>query len=127
MVETHKRLTVNHTTAIAIANAHVATTSPIHNTNSSKSKGYTIDKGSLEAFAEEVKAASWEKPSDVIAAYPSADVITGKRFVFNIKGNSYRLVADIEFRLNQMYIVWIGTHAEYNKIDVKTISYVKSN
>ena len=91
---------------------------------------YTVHataKGSLEAFAGEVKAANWEKPSDVIAAYPGADVITGKRFVFNIKGNSYRLVADIEFRLKQMYIVWIGTHAEYNKVDVKTISHVKSD
>ena len=84
-------------------------------------------KGSLEAFAEEVKGANWQKPSDVIDAYPSADVITGKRFVFNIKGNSYRLVADIEFRLGQLYVVWIGTHAEDDKIDVKTISYVKSD
>lgn len=89
--------------------------------------GYSTAKGSLEAFSEEVKAADWQKPSDVIAAYPSADVITGKRFVFNIKGNSYRLVADIEFRLRQMYIVWIGTHAEYSKLDVKTVSYVKSD
>ena len=85
---------------------------------------HAMAKGSLEAFAEEVKAANWQKPSDVIEAYPSADVITGKRFVFNIKRNSYRLVADVEFRLSQLYIVWIGTHAEYSKVDVKTISYV---
>ena len=84
-------------------------------------------RGSLEAFAEEVKTANWQKPSDVIAAFPTADVITGKRFVFNIKGNTYRLVADIEFKISQLYIVWIGTHAEYDKVDVKTISYVKSN
>lgn len=88
---------------------------------------HSTAKGSLEAFAEEVKAAAWQKPGDVIEAYPGADVITGKRFVFNLKGNSYRLVADIEFRLSQLYVVWIGTHAEYDKIDVKTISYVKSN
>ena len=88
---------------------------------------HSVAKGSLAAFAEEIKAADWEKPGDVIDAYPSADVITGKRFVFNIKGNSFRLVADIEFRLKQLYIVWIGTHAEYSKIDVKTIRYVKSN
>lgn len=88
---------------------------------------YATAKGSLEAFIEEVKTADWEKPSDVIATYPTADVITGKRFVFNIKGNSYRLVADIEFQIKQVYIVWIGTHAEYNKLDVKTIRYVKSN
>ena len=81
----------------------------------------------LEAFAKEVQAADWEKPSDVMEDYPSADVITGKRFVFNIKGNSFRLVADIEFKLKQVYIVWIGTHAEYDKIDVTTVRYVKSD
>lgn len=54
-------------------------------------------------------------------------MVTGKRFVFNIKGNSYRLVTDIEFRLSQLYIVWIGTRAEYSKLDVKTVSYVKSD
>ena len=89
--------------------------------------GHSTAKGSLEAFAEEVKAANWEKPSDIIEAYPSADVITGKRFVFNIKGNTYRLIADVEFKKKLFFIVWIGTHAEYNKIDVKTIQYVKSD
>ncbi|WP_366937073.1 type II toxin-antitoxin system HigB family toxin [uncultured Spirosoma sp.] len=62
-----------------------------------------------------------------MADYSTADVITGKRFVFNIKGNSYRLVADIEFKKKLVFIVWVGTHAEYDKIDVKTVSYVKSD
>lgn len=88
---------------------------------------YATSQASLQAFYKEVEAATWDKPSDVIQDYPTADVITGKRFVFNIKGNSYRLVADIEFKIKQVYIVWIGTHAEYDKIDVKTIRYVKSN
>ncbi|MCK8493126.1 type II toxin-antitoxin system HigB family toxin [Spirosoma sp. RP8] len=88
---------------------------------------HSTSKSSLEAFYHEVLAADWDKPSDVIAAYPSADVITGKRFVFNIKGNNYRLVADIEFKLKLVFIVWIGTHAEYDKIDVKTVKYVKSD
>jgi mRNA interferase HigB len=88
-------------------------------------KTYATSKGSLESFYKEVESADWEKPGDVIAA--SADVITGKRFVFNIKGNSYRLVADIEFKKKLVFIVWIGTHAEYDKIDVKSVSYVKSD
>jgi mRNA interferase HigB len=88
---------------------------------------YSTSKASLEAFYNEVSAANWEKPSDVIAAYPSADVITGKRFVFNIKGNNYRLIADIEFKKKLVFIVWIGTHADYNKIDVKTVTYAKSD
>lgn len=88
---------------------------------------HAIAKASLQAFYTEVETADWDKPSDVIEAYSSADVITGKRFVFNIKGNSYRLVADIEFKKKLMFIVWIGTHAQYDKIDVKTITYVKSD
>ena len=88
---------------------------------------YSTARSSLEAFSKEVKAADWGKPSDVIEAYPSADVITGKRFVFNIKGNTYRLVADIEFRRKLVFIVWIGTHAEYDKIDVSKITHVKSD
>ncbi|NDU96850.1 type II toxin-antitoxin system HigB family toxin [Spirosoma terrae] len=88
---------------------------------------YSASKSSLEAFYHEVLAANWEKPSDVIEAFPTADVITGKRFVFNIKGNSYRLVADIEFKKKLVFIVWIGTHAQYDKIDVKTVNYAKSD
>ena len=88
---------------------------------------HSTSKGSLEAFYKEVQSADWQKPNDVIAAYPSADVITGKRFVFNIKGNSYRLVTDIEFKKKLVFIVWIGTHAEYSKMDVKTATYVKSD
>ena len=91
---------------------------------------YTVHstaKASLEAFYKEIEVADWNKPNDVIEAYPSADVITGKRFVFNIKGNSYRLVADIEFKKKLIFIVWIGTHAQYDKIDVKTVRYGKSD
>jgi len=84
-------------------------------------------KKSLEAWFKEVEDSDWEKPGDVIKDYPFADVITGKRFVFNIKGNNFRLVADIEFKLKIVFIVWIGTHANYDKIDVKEISYAKNN
>ncbi len=87
---------------------------------------HTDSKTSLEAFHKEVRSADWTKPADVISRSPSADVITGKRFVFNIQGNKYRLVADIEFTLSQVYIVWIGPHSEHNKIDVKTVSYDKN-
>lgn len=91
---------------------------------------YTVhasSKSNLEAFYKEVELANWAKPSDIIEAYPSADVITGKRFVFTIKGNAYRLIADVEFKKKLVFIVWIGTHAEYDKLDVKTVSYVKSH
>ena len=88
---------------------------------------YPSSKKNLEAWFKEVEDSHWEKPGDVIKNYPFADVITGKRFVFNIKCNEFRLVADIEFRLKIIFIVWIGTHGAYNKIEVKEVSYVKNN
>jgi len=81
----------------------------------------------LESWYGEIIEKEWSKPGDVITDYPSADVITGKRFVFNIKGNNYRLVADIEFKFRIIFIVWIGIHADYDKINVKEVKYVKNN
>ena len=88
---------------------------------------HSSSKASLEAWYNETVDSDWSKPGDVIEVYPLADVITGKRFVFNIKGNQYRLVVDIEVKLKLVFIVWIGTHAIYNKINVKEINYVKNN
>lgn len=90
---------------------------------------YTTAKRSLEAFVAEVENSNWEKHNDVKLMYPSADLIagTGKRYVFNIKGNSFRLVADIEFKKKLFFVVWFGTHADYNKLDVATIKHVKAD
>lgn len=90
-------------------------------------KKYTTAKASLEAWYSEVIEQVWDMPADVIKVYSTADVITGKRFVFNIKGNDYRLIADIEFKLKIVFIVWIGTHANYDKIKVEEVKYVKGN
>ncbi|MES2447175.1 MAG: type II toxin-antitoxin system HigB family toxin [Bacteroidota bacterium] len=84
-------------------------------------------KASLEAWYLEVVDQDWAMPADVVKLYTSADVITGKRFVFNIKGNDYRLIADIEFKLKIVFIVWIGAHANYDKIKVEEVKYVKGN
>ena len=77
----------------------------------------------LLAWYDEVAKAVWEKPNDVKTWYRSADIISEKRVVFNIRGNHYRLVADIEYRIGIVFIVRVMTHAEYDKIDVKTINY----
>lgn len=90
---------------------------------------YTHNVSSKESLASwfiEVSDKQWEKPEDVIKDFVTADVITGKRFVFNIKGNHYRLIADIEFKLKIVFIVWIGTHSNYDKINVKEVCYVKN-
>lgn len=77
-------------------------------------------------FAEAVKA-KWKNSNDMKNDYPKASVITGKRTVFNIKGNHYRLVVDIEYKINTIFIVWFGPHAEYDKLNLKFITYDKGN
>jgi len=81
----------------------------------------------LKAWYDEVINASWSSPNELKRQYKSASVITNKRVVFNIKGNSYRLIVDVEYRIGIVFIVWIGTHKEYNRINVKEVSYVKTN
>lgn len=53
--------------------------------------------------------------------------LTDKRAVFNIHGNTYRLIVDIEYRLKIVFVVWFGTHKQYDKIDAKKVNYVKTN
>lgn len=53
--------------------------------------------------------------------------MSGKRTVFNVMGNLFRMIVDIEYRLAIVFVVWLGTHEEYDKIDVKKVKYVKSN
>jgi mRNA interferase HigB len=77
----------------------------------------------LKAWLYEVKYSSWENANDLKAKYGNASIISSKRVVFNIKGNDYRLIVDIEYKLRIVFEVWFGTHEEYDKIDVKKISY----
>src|SRR5687767_5398748 len=70
-----------------------------------------------------VKAADWSKFQDVKKTFNSVDAVANNRFIFNIKGNSYRLIAVIHFDLRTLYIVFLGSHSEYDKIDASTIQY----
>ena len=65
--------------------------------------------------------ADWKSPNDVKKTYSSASILKGGRIVFNIKGNYYRLVTRINFEKQWMFIRFIGTHTEYDKIDAETI------
>ena len=77
----------------------------------------------LKAWIYEVKFSTWQNTHELKTKYRNASIISSKRVVFNIKGNDYRLIADIEYKLKIVFIVWFGTHAEYDKIDAKTVSY----
>ena len=78
---------------------------------------------SLKAWVYEVKYSTWNSANELKAKYRNASIIGSKRVVFNIKGNDYRLIADIEYKLRIVFIVWFGTHREYDKIDAKTVRY----
>jgi len=78
-------------------------------------------KGPLEAWHQEVAQADWASPSAVKAHFRSASVLQGNRVVFNVAGNQYRLVMKINYPYRVVYIRFIGTHAEYDAIDVTSV------
>jgi mRNA interferase HigB len=80
----------------------------------------------LLSWYEEAAAANWNNPNELKEQYRNASIITEKRVVFNIHGNSYRLVVDIEYRLKIVFVVWFGTHKEYDKTNIKRVSYAKT-
>ncbi len=82
---------------------------------------FSDSKGSLEAWYYEAKNAEWGSPAKVKEQYRSASILKNNRIVFNIAGNKYRLVVKVNFDSKIIYIRFIGTHKEYNKIDVENI------
>ena len=75
----------------------------------------------LKTWYDTVLKSDWKTPADVKMNYASASILKNGRIVFNIKGNSYRLVAKFNFMKQWVFIRFIGTHEEYNKIDAKRI------
>ena len=82
---------------------------------------HAITKNALENWIGIVEACKWNSHADVKRTFPSADYVGDARYVFNIKGNGYRIVAVVVFVSGTVAIRFIGTHEEYNKIDCKTI------
>ena len=75
----------------------------------------------LKAWYQEVRAATWQTPADVKAQYRNASLVGDRRVVFNIAGNKYRLVVVVRYRLQRVYVRFIGTHAEYDRIDAREV------
>lgn len=90
-------------TLLAFAERHPSAAAPLNN-------WYNI-----------TKAADWSKLSDIKIMFNNGDYVGNDRFVFNIKGNDFRLVAMIFFDKRTLFIRFIGTHSEYSKIDCSTI------
>lgn len=71
----------------------------------------------LEIWYARITARYWANPNEIIAAFPSADIVGNNRIIFNIRGNEYRLIVKFEYEIQHCYIRFIGTHKEYDKID----------
>jgi mRNA interferase HigB len=86
------------------------------------SKKYADAENPLNFWYHTVSTKEWNNFSDLKQTFNSADYVGNNRFVFNIKGNDYRLVAIISFNAKKVYIRFIGTHSDYEKIkDIKSI------
>jgi mRNA interferase HigB len=77
----------------------------------------------LAAWFDEARKAHWLNTADVKRHYASASVVSADRIVFNIRGNAYRLVVAVDYEKGIVWIKWLGTHAEYDRIDVRSVEY----
>ena len=87
------------------------------------SKDQRAVKAALDSWFQEVRKAQWRNSTDVRSSYAHASIIGADRVVFNIKGNAYRLVAAVDYSRGIVFIKWLGTHAAYDRIDVKRVKY----
>ena len=76
---------------------------------------------SLLAWHREVKQEDWDTPAKLKVRYPRASIVGKDRVVFNIKGNSYRLVVRINYQKRTVYIRFVGTHQEYDRINAEEV------
>ena len=82
---------------------------------------YVDSEQALEAWFDEARQASWKTPSDIKAQYKSASILKDSRVVFNIHGNKYRLIVKINYDFSVIYIRFVGTHKQYDKIDANEV------
>ena len=83
--------------------------------------GHADARTPLERWYDITNRAIWRNQADMKSDFPSADYVGNQHYVFNIKGNNYRLVVVVKFTIGYIYIRWVGTHSEYDKIDCANI------
>ena len=86
-------------------------------------RDHSAIKAALDAWFEEVKRAHWKNTAEVKRSYATCSIVTAERIVFNVKGNAYRLVIAVDFEKGIVWIKWIGTHADYDRIDVTKVEH----
>ena len=75
----------------------------------------------LEHWYQQVRRANWDTPAEVTAQWPRSSIVGRNRVVFRIRGNQYRLVVEIFYPGRQVFIKFIGTHAEYDRVNVAEV------
>jgi|ERR1700688_3646406 mRNA interferase HigB len=84
-------------------------------------EGFPDAEEPLQAWYREVEKEDWDEPAKLKEKYRNASIIKGSRVVFNIKGNDYRLVVKINYQYRVVYVRFVGTHAEYDKVNVEEV------
>ncbi len=79
-------------------------------------------KGALQSWYDEAIKADWKTPQDIKAQYGSASICGNNRVVFNISGNKYRLVVEMQYRAGIAWVKFVGTHAQHDQINVETVN-----
>ncbi len=82
-------------------------------------------KAHLDAWYAEAAKATWKSSAELKTQYSSASIVSAERVVFNIRGNEYRLIVAINYHYQVLLILWLGTHKEYDQIDVEKVKYDK--
>jgi mRNA interferase HigB len=77
----------------------------------------------LDAWFALVSRADWKNSAELKSMFGNASIVSSERVVFNIKGNEYRLVVAIDYNHSVGLLLWIGTHREYDQIDVRTVEF----
>jgi mRNA interferase HigB len=77
----------------------------------------------VDAWYREVSKARWQNAADIKRSFATASIVTAERIVFNIKGNAYRLVVAVDFGKSAVWIKWVGTHRDYDKIEVTEVEH----
>jgi mRNA interferase HigB len=83
--------------------------------------------GALKAWFAEAKEATWTSPQDIKNKYGNASIVGNNRVVFNLKGNDYRLIVAIAYRMQYSYVKFVGTHAECDNVDAATVDQFKGS
>ena len=86
-----------------------------------KQPGHEDSRVALQRWYDIAERASWSSLADIKSDFPATDYVGNQHYVFNIRGNNYRLVVVIKFTIKYVFIRFVGTHTEYDKIDCSTI------